>query len=288
MTKRKSGYREPSVAEYWLCLGDMHVGSEVAPMPRKVSVTLVNGDRRTIEPNEAQMKLNAVWEGMAANLPPLTGVIVNGDSCDGNNRKGGGRGTWTNDLRIQAQACADLLRQVQRRMRSPENIYFSLGSEYHVVDDRPLDQYVCDLVGGHYSQELLIPMLRGEFRVHAHHYISGSLGNWTYLPTAPARDHMLMELYSDPLEYGEVNWEFRSHRHIYTSVRFGAHSGVTVLPGWQGKTEFAVRKGIVSVPKIGWCILKLYEDGTAAVVPYLTRVLQPCRVAPVSYEGAEG
>jgi hypothetical protein len=281
---RKEGYREPEVAEYWLVMGDLHVGSEVAPMPDKVEQTLLTGDKRIITPNQAQKKLNEVWKGMARNLPPLTGVIVNGDSCDGNNRKSIGRGTWTTDLRCQAHACAELLLPIMRRMRSIENFFFTLGSEYHVVDDRPLDQYVCDLVGGHYQAEQVIPMLRGEFRVHAHHFISSSQGNWTYLPTAPARDHMLMELYSDPLEYGPINWEFRSHRHVYTSVRFGAHSGVTVLPGWQGKTEFAVRKGMVAVPKIGYCMLKIYEDGTAAVVPYLWRVLQPCKDAPVSYE----
>ena len=110
-----------------------------------------------------------------------------------------------------------------------------------------------------------------------------STGSWQYLTTAPARDDMLMELYSDPLEYGKVNWKLRSHRHVYTTVSFTAASGATVLPGWQGKTEFLVRKGIITAPKIGYCILKVYEDGTASMNPHLARVLQPCKRAEVSY-----
>ena len=284
MGKHKIRYKEPEVEEYWLCLGDTHCGSEVAPMPKRVEVTLTTGDKRTITPNEAQKKLNVKWEEMLGQLPPLTGVIVNGDSCDGNNRKSVGRGTWTTDLKVQAHACADLLRPITRRMRNPENFYFTLGSEYHVVDDRPLDQNVCDLLGGHNQAEHVIPMLKGDFRVHAHHHISSSSGSWQYLTTAPARDHMLMELNRDAQEYGDINWVLRSHRHIYTEIRFGASRGGTILPGWQGKTEFAVRKGLVSVPKVGYCLLKVYEDGTATVVPYLWRVLQPCKQAVVSYE----
>ena len=277
-------YKEPKVEEYWLGIGDVHTGSEVAPMPEKVEVKLLSGETRRITPNSAQVQLNAVWDAMIKNLPPLTGVIVNGDCCDGPNKKSNGRGAWTVDLRAQVQACAELLKPIKKHMKRPSNWYFTLGSEYHVVDDRPLDEAVCDLIGGHYQAEQIVPMLHGDFRVQAHHVITGSLGNWTYLPTAPARDHMLIALQNAEKEYGQIDWVIRSHRHMYTSVRFGAHQGVTILPGWQGKTEFVVRKGGVVVPKLGYCILKLYEDGTANMTPFLTRVLAPCKDAEVEYQ----
>ena len=187
-------YREPTVEEYWLCLGDVHTGSEVAPMPAKVEQELMRGDRRTITPNPVQKKFNRAWADMLANLPKLTGVILNGDLCDGPNKKGAGRGLWTTDLRTQVAACIDLLKPLKSRMKHPTNFYGTLGSEYHTVDDRPLDQAVVEGLGGHHQAEQIIPMLGGEFRTHAHHYISGSLGNWTYLPTAPSRDHMLIEI----------------------------------------------------------------------------------------------
>lgn len=283
MGKTKSKYKEPSVSEYWLCIGDIHCGSEVAPMPEEVNITLTTGDKRVIRPNEAQVKLNAKWKEMIGGLPQLTGVIVNGDACDGNNRKSIGRGDWTTDLKVQAHACAELLKPIKNKMWHPENFFFTLGSEYHVVDDRPLDQFVCDLLGGSYQPEQIIPMLHGDFTVQVHHYISTSTGSWQYLTTAPAKDHMLMALYADVAEYGDVNWIIRSHRHVYTEVRFGASRGGTILPGWMGKNEFLVRKGIITVPKIGYCLLKIYEDGTAQMVPYLSRVLQPCKRATVSY-----
>jgi hypothetical protein len=280
-------YKEPKVEEYWLCLGDIHVGSEVAPMPPRAEVELLNGDTRVITPNAVQRKFNGAWNHMVENLPKLMGVVLNGDLCDGPNRKNGGRGIWTTDLRAQVGACIELLKPIKARMTHPKNWYGTLGSEYHTVDDRPLDQAVCEGLGGHHQAEQIIPMMKGEFRVHAHHVISGSLGNWTYLPTAPARDHMLIALQNDKLEYGDIDWVLRSHRHQYTSVRFGAHQGVTILPGWQGKTEFVVRKGGVAVPKIGYCLLKLYDDGTANMTPYLTRVIAPCKDAPVAYDGSE-
>jgi len=280
-------FREPSVAEYWLVLGDMHTGSEVAPMPDWVDVKLLSGEVRTIYPNDGQRALNKVWKDMVENLPPLTGVIVNGDCCDGNNRKSIGRGCWTTDLRCQVEACAEMLKPVMAHLKHPSNAYFSQGSEYHVVDDRPLDQAVADKLGAHYQAEHIIPMLGGDFRVQVHHYLSGGLGNWMYLPTAPARDQMLLALNSDPMEYGDINWVIRSHKHHYTNVQFSAYSGVTVTPSWQGKTEFAVRKGLISVPKIGYCLLKLYDDGTAQMRPYLTRALRPCKEAPVAYGDTE-
>ena len=136
-------YKEPEVEEYWLCMGDPHTGSEVSPMPKKVKLKLLSGGERLVAPNQAQVQLNAVWDKMIENLPPLTGVIVNGDCCDGPNRKSDGRGVWTTDLRMQVQACADLLKPIKKHMRHLSNWYFTLGSEYHVVDDRPLDEAVC-------------------------------------------------------------------------------------------------------------------------------------------------
>ena len=256
-------------------------------MPSKVGVELLRGDKRVVTPNTVQRKFNSVWKEMLANLPKLTGVILNGDLCDGPNRKNAGHGLWTTDLRAQVKACVELLKPIKSHMAHPRNFYGTLGSEYHTVDDRPLDQAVTEGLGGHYQAEQIIPMLKGEFRVHAHHVISGSLGNWTYLPTAPARDHMLIALQNHPKEYGEIDWVIRSHRHMYTSVRFGAHQGVTILPGWQGKTEYVVRRGGVGVPKIGYCILKLYDDGTANMTPYLWRVMAQCKDAPVAYDGGE-
>jgi hypothetical protein len=276
-------YREPKVKEIWLGLGDIHSGSEIAPIPDEVSVDLLVGGHRTILPNPNQVLINECWKDMLSNLPRLTGVIVNGDSCDGTNRKGAGKGNWTTDLKAQVLACADLLKPIKRRLKAPSNIYFTLGSEYHVVDDRPLDQAVCDELGGHYQAEQVIPMLQGDFRVQVHHVISGSLGNWTYLPTAPARDHMLVALQNADKEYGNIKWVIRSHRHYYTDGRFGAHRGFTILPGWQGKTEYNVRKGHLVVPKLGYCLLKLYDDGSANMVPFLTRVLKPCQDAEVEY-----
>ena len=88
-------------------------------MPEEVVVKLLSGDTRVIGPNEAQVKLNAKWGEMIDGLPNLTGVIVNGDTCDGNNRKSIGRGDWTTDLKVQALACAEMHRADKEAHEEP-------------------------------------------------------------------------------------------------------------------------------------------------------------------------
>ena len=120
-------YREPKVEEYWLCLGDIHSGSEVAPMPPKVEVELMRGDERTITPNPAQKKFNAVWRGMMENLPKLTGVILNGDLCDGPNKKSAGQGAM-DDGPQSAGGCVHRITQTaQGKDDTPEELLRDSG-----------------------------------------------------------------------------------------------------------------------------------------------------------------
>lgn len=277
-------YREPEIKEYWLLINDLHVGSDIAPMPEGVEIeNSSTGDVRTVTPSKTQEKLNKFFDEMTRNLPPLTGVLCNGDMCDGPNRKSNGRGNWTSDLRVQAKACAFMLEKINDRQKHRPNWYFTLGSEYHAVDDRPLDQAVCDLMGGTFGNDLIIKALKGDFRIHAHHYVSGGMGAWMYLTTPVAKDMMLMELNNAREEYGDVRWILRGHKHMEYGVRFGKKGG-HVVPGWQGRTEFGIRKGMVSVPKIGYCILKIYDDGSANVVPFTKKLVPPSRSVEVSYE----
>jgi len=251
-------------------------------MPDKVEQKLITGEIREIRPNPAQKVLNRSWKEMIGNLPDeLTGVVCNGDMCDGNNRKSVGRGVWTTDLRTQVKACAELLKPIQKRMKHPKNFFFSLGSEYHVVDDRPLDQAVCDELGGHFQPELLIPMLKGEFRVQAHHVINGGLGAWQYRTTSLARDQMLLELNAAEKEYGQVNWILRAHAHYQVTIEFSPRKGASICPCWQGKTEFGVRKGMINVPRVGYSLLKIYEDGSAHLTFHSKKLLNPCKEVEV-------
>jgi hypothetical protein len=270
-------FYEPSVSEYWLCTNDLHVGSKCAPIPKKVKTKLLNGEEETITPNPVQKVINKAWDEMIENLPPLTGIILNGDLCDGPNRKGLGKGEWTTDLRTQVKACAELLRPAQKKLKKPSNIYVSQGSEYHVIDDRPLDQAVADELGGHYQPELLIPALKGDYRIQAHHVIGGGMGAWQYRTTSLARDHMLMELNNAEMEYGDLNCILRAHAHYSITIEFSPNKLAAICPPWQAKTEFAVKKGMVNVPRLGYSLLKIYEDGTGHIVHYTQKLVRPCK-----------
>lgn len=108
-------YVEPRIEEYWLVGGnDLHCGSVMAPMPERVEMELPNGEVEVRTPNPVQAQLNAYWKEMLESLPPLTGVIVNGDVCEGPNRKEYGKELWTQNLKVQVQAAAELGLRIKR------------------------------------------------------------------------------------------------------------------------------------------------------------------------------
>ena len=274
----RTNYKEPKVEEYWLILNDLHVGSDLAPMPKQFKTPCHRtGDVNIARPNAVQKLLNKCWDHMLGNLPKLKGVIVNGDMCDGPNKRGIGKNEWTTDLGQQVDACAQMLKQI-KEATGVRNWYFTQGSEYHVLDDRSLDAAVAEKMGGEFDDELVIEALNNEFRIHAHHVINGGMGAWQYRTTSLARDMMLMELNSADQEYGSINWVLRAHAHYFVNVNFSASKGGTINCGWQAKTRFSVKKGMVNVPKIGYSLLKIYDDGSGTIVPTSWKTVRPCKV----------
>ena len=61
--------------------------------------------------------------------------------------------------------------------------------------------------------------------------------------------------------------------------------GASVISGWQGRTEFGVREGLLSMPKIGYCLMKMYDDCSAVIKPFSEKLVKPC--AEASVENAE-
>ncbi len=234
-----------------LVLNDLHVGSIFGLMPNKVVIkNTLNGEDEVRTPNPTQKALLKCWNEMLKNLPKIDKVILNGDLCDGPQRKSLGKFTWTNDLGVQVEACKLLLKTLPC-----QKFYGTLGSEYHTQEDRPLDRSVVEGLGGTFRDEIFLDV--EEARIQASHYVPVSMSAWQYRLTPLARDLMLYALNQD--EYGKVDWILRGHAHYYALGGFGSMGGC-IVPGWQTRTPYAIKKGIVSPPQVGYVILMVDGD----------------------------
>jgi hypothetical protein len=249
-----------------LVISDLHVGSNYGLMP-KGGVEFEDpqtGHTTLLKPNKVpQQALIKCWEDMKKRVGDVDAVLINGDACDGPQRKSMGKYTWTNDLGVQAEVAAQLINEI------PANEFFlTKGSEYHCMEDRPLEQVVAEKLAGVYGNDLLIEI--GGARIHASHHIGTSSSAWMYRTTPLARDLLLLTLCEAPEEYGKVDFVIRSHAHYFCAVQFGSMGGC-ITPAWQTRTPFAVKANLISPPQIGYVLLDI-TDGEITMKKRLYKI----------------
>ncbi len=184
-------------------------------------------------------------------------VIANGDLADGLQKKSIGKYVITSDLHIQVDHATQLLAMIDCK-----KFYLTQGTEYHTMEDRPLEQAIAEKLTGMgrdatYASEMIITA--DWARIHASHNIPVSMSTWQYRTTPLARDLLLYELNKD--EYGSIHLIVRSHAHYYVSVDFGHKTGV-ITPCWQVRTPYASKKDIVSPTKIGYIVAEINKNKT--------------------------
>ena len=231
-----------------LVISDVHAGSYYAPMPDTVEVEDRTGDIIRYTPSKTQQKLNKAWASMCKKHYDF--VIVNGDVCDGPQFKSMGKSVITSDLRAQADIALDLLGKIDA-----DEFFFTMGSGYHCMEDRPLEQYVAEKMGGVYGDDLILEV--DNVRIHASHNVPVSSSSWQYRSTPLARDLLLLELNNSTKRYGKIDLAIRSHAHYYVTVGFKRQTGI-ITPCWQTRTPFAVKRDLISPPDIGY--IELFVD----------------------------
>jgi len=231
-----------------LIISDTHFGSYYAPMPDKVEVEDRTGEVVRYLPSNTQKELNRAWKKMCANHYDF--CLVNGDVCDGPQKKSMGKGVITSNLKAQADIAANMLSQIDADI-----FYFTMGSEYHCMDDRPLEQHVAEKLGGVYSDDMILEV--ENVRIHASHNVPVSSSSWQYRSTPLARDLLLLELNNSTKRYGKIDLAIRSHAHYYVTVGFKRQTGI-ITPCWQTRTPFAVKRDLISPPDIGY--IELFVD----------------------------
>ena len=257
-----------------LLLSDLHVGSKWGLWPSNFSAE--SSRTGEIEPYPQNAAGKAIWAHWLAMLKALKKdkpdcIILNGDLVEGIQRREYWRGLITPEMNIQEQACIAVLKTLPK-----VPMYFTQGTDYHEnLDGIPVERSIAEKMGGIFGDELIVEECG--IRLFCRHAIGMSSSTWQYLTTAPARDHLLLYLNKSPEKYGPIDVCVFSHRHSVSVSQFP--SGIAlVTPCWQGKTVFAVKKGIVSTPDIGW--IMLHVEGPRKIMVDTTgvaSVVRPCK-----------
>jgi hypothetical protein len=262
-----------------LLLSDLHVGSKYGLWPSG----MVQKDARTKEvtplpQNAVNLAIEAHWNKMLAQIKtdPPDVVILNGDLIEGDQHREHGRGLMTNQISIQVKACVKIIKTI-RKIVPKAPFYFTAGTDYHQMPDgENADIFIAEQFHAEFGDELVVEECG--VRLFCRHTIGISNSAWQYMATAPGRDHMLLYLNKGPEKYGKIDIAVFSHRHQSAGVLFPSGMAI-VTPCWQSKTPFAVKKGIVGTPDIGWIMLRITSPKCIAVdTSGIATVVRPCKI----------
>jgi len=226
-----------------VALADMHVGSRVALAdPRDGEVP--RGDMGAPERRRLwrlwRDATSGRWGGWSA--PDV--LIVVGDLIEGQNRRQGGTGNWTNELLVQCQHAAGLL-----RMWHAKRIIIVRGSGYHVEvggSGMQAEEYIARLVGAEPN-----PRHKHMPTFHAQHKIPVSRV-FHYRTTPLAREMLYAELHGKVGRSRRTNIVLRAHAHYYVHVEYGSSQGFN-LPCWKALDDFLELNSPLAInPRMGF------------------------------------
>jgi hypothetical protein len=258
-----------------LLLSDLHIGSKYGPWPPGFRAkTLRTGEIETIQQNLVGEAIWKHWLRMLESLKeePPDFIVLNGDLIEGLQKREYGRGLIIPEISVQVKACLKVLRTLPK-----VPMYFTAGTDYHqMLDGESADEHIADKMHGEFGDELIIEECG--IRIFARHVIGISQSTWQYQTTAPARDQMLLYLNQAADKYGKIDVAVFSHRHQFAAAQF--HSGIAlVTPCWQGKTVFAVKKGIIAPPHIGWVSLLIDTPHRIMIdTTGIANIVRPCKI----------
>jgi hypothetical protein len=230
-------------------ISDTHVGSTDGICTDEVKLD-DNGGYYTASKEQKHLCRNL--ERFADQVGKMDMLVINGDCCEGINRKGEGLGNWTNDGDIQSKTAADLYRYFKAKQ------YLVIqGSKYHTKDNVSWDHLVANELKGKFELDHKLTVDKTTF--HLRHKVGTTQSGWQYRTTPVAKDMMLAVL-AEP-EFGKTNVVIRGHAHYFVGVEF-AHSAGYILPCWKGRDEFAKLNLPVSAPANGGLVFYVEPDGS--------------------------
>ena len=235
--------------------GDMHVGSKFA---------LHTGEFWKLSKRLESIK--DLWYNARDKLlnPRANIFFINGEHIEGDNPKEGGHDVWSTDLNDQFADARTLLKHYKF-----DGIGMNRGSNYHttknntgfeelflnslsipgvkVYEYSPFESVkVVDWDDNRNElirvNDLFLCRING-LVFHIMHHVGGS--RWfSYIPTAPGREHAQMKFFNEKLWTTEDSPDIliRSHTHQHVEIKFG-HSAIIVTPAWKVFDRFLLKGG---------------------------------------------
>jgi len=251
-----------------LIVSDIHNGSSTAicsPEPEIIDLGT------TYKPNKLQKALFQAWVECTDDLiqkPTL--LLVNGEPCDGGNRKQLGQQSWTTNFNDQLNDTVRLLKKIPH-----ENLMFVRGSGYHVtVDGTNFEEVIADKMGAtNYkafggsglTDYYALVEINGKLFNFTHHI---GFNKWAaYRTTALAREMAGMVFERDKM--GKADVIVRSHVHYFVHIEFVHTHGFTT-PAWKFPDGHLFRGGTAgTTPDIGMVEVIIEPNGDLFVEKHI-------------------
>jgi hypothetical protein len=237
----------------FVILGDLHIGSRVAPWS-----PIRNKEDLWIYPNPAQEYLLECFYDFWnwATQGGYTEVILGGDLCDGNNPKEFGRSLTSVELIEQIENAESLLSPFTKGYP----IYSVDGTPYHIGHEISLDELLAARLEAVCHEKLLFLKIKetGHILMVYHRGRTGGI----YKASAMESECRALDC---AIGRGDINHDIdlvlRFHAHWGCRIHY-KHRIIVQTPGW--KLWFPGSIGTIGygdrIPAIGGCIAEIYKD----------------------------
>lgn len=251
-----------------LVVSDMHVGSTTAVCTEAPDVV----DQGTIyQPNKLQLELFDTWKDCIDELHQKPTVcVINGEPCDGGNKKGLGKQSWTTNFFDQLNDAQRLIEMIPY-----QKLIFNRGSGYHVdLDGTNFEEVIARQMkadrykafgGTGYTDYFALIELHNKVFNFTHHV---GFNKWAaYRTTALAREMAGMVFEKDKM--GKADIIVRSHVHYFVHVEFVHTHGFT-SPCWKYPDGHLFRGGTAgTTPDIGMIEVIVETNGDIELVKHI-------------------
>ncbi len=247
---------------------DFHDGSATAICTHEPEISDLG---TTYKPNKLQQELYNAYIDCIDDLvqkPDL--FVVNGEPCDGANKKQLGIQSWTTNINDQINDAVKLLKLVPH-----DNLLFVRGSGYHVTQDGTnFEEIIADKMnarnykaygGSGKTDYFALVEINGKLFNFTHHV---GFNKWAaYRTTALAREMAGMVFERDKM--GKADVIVRSHVHYFVHIEFTHTHGFTT-PAWKFPDGHLFRGGTAgTTPDIGMVEVIVEPNGKIIVEKHI-------------------
>ena len=269
--RMKSVSGRSSSSKSVLTISDLHNGSSTS----LCSEHPVISDLDTVHnPNKLQIALRGAWYNCIDELTQKpTLLVVNGEPCDGANRRQVGQQSWTTNVYDQLNDAKKLINTIPY-----QNLMFTRGSGYHVQQDGTnFEEIIAREMGATkyraYGGEGLtdyyaLAEIHGKIFNFTHHI---GFNKWAaYRTTALAREMAGMVFEKDKM--GKADVIVRSHVHYFVHVEFTHTHGFTT-PAWKFPDAHLFRSGLAgTTPDVGMVEVIIEPNGEILVQKHIAEM----------------